>query len=185
VQADLENGLFMGGNGSDTGNVGNASTFVTAIMNNNGTGGDDSNGSDGSLFEGVVSAGYPSAGTDKAVQADIVAAGYRAVTPAFPVAGTDYTITNVNSATEVQPSGCATANGTGIELSSASGTACQQWTFTNAGNGHDTITNVASGTVLDSVDCGEFDGTLTDLWSSLGNVCQEWDVMQWSIAPAS
>ena len=37
VQADLENGLFMGGNGSDTGNVGNASTFVTAIMNNNGS----------------------------------------------------------------------------------------------------------------------------------------------------
>ena len=36
VQADLENGLFMGGNGSDTGNVGNASRFVTAMMNNNG-----------------------------------------------------------------------------------------------------------------------------------------------------
>ncbi|MGH3291034.1 MAG: RICIN domain-containing protein, partial [Trebonia sp.] len=68
------------------------------------------------------------------------------------------------------------ANGTGIELSSASGTTCQQWTFTPAGSGHYTITNVASGTVLDSVDCGQFDGTLTDLWSSLGNLCQEWDV---------
>jgi hypothetical protein len=218
VQADLENGLFMGGNGSDTGNVGNASKFVTAIMNNNGrtdytiadanaqsggvhveysgplpdiggytpmntegsillgTGGDDSNGSDGSFFEGVVTAGYPSAAVDSAVQANIVAAGYQAVTPAFPAAGTDYTITNVNSATEVQPDGCGTANGTGIELSSASGTTCQRWTFTSAGNGHYTITNVASGTVLDSVDCGEFDGTLTDLWSSLGNACQEWDV---------
>jgi hypothetical protein len=218
VQADLENGLFMGGNGSDTGNVGNASQFVTAIMNNNGTtaytiadanaqsggvhveysgplpdiggytpmntegsillgtGGDDSNGSDGSFFEGVVTAGYPSTGTDSAVQANIVAAGYRAVTPSFPAAGTDYTVTNVNSGTEVQPDGCGTANGTGIELSSASGTSCQQWTFSRAGNGHYTITNVASGTVLDSVDCGPFDGTLTDLWSSLGNVCQEWDV---------
>jgi hypothetical protein len=218
VQADLENGLFMGGNGSDLGNVGNASTFVTAIMNNNGsadytiadanaqsggvhveysgplpdiggytpmntegsillgTGGDDSNGSDGSFFEGVVTAGYPSAATDSAVQANIVAAGYQAVTPAFPAAGTNYTITNVNSATEVQPDGCATANGTGIELSSATGTTCQRWTFTSAGSGHYTITNVASGTVLDSVDCGPFDGTLTDLWSSLGNVCQQWDV---------
>jgi hypothetical protein len=218
VQADLENGLFMGGNGSDTGNVGNASQFVTAMMNNNGTtdytiadgnaqagalkveysgalpdiggytpmntegsillgtGGDDSNGSDGSFFEGVVTAGYPSAATDNAVQANIVAAGYQKVTPTFPASGTDYTITNVNSATEVQPDGCATANSTGIELSSASGTSCQEWTFTSAGSGHYTITNVASGTVLDSVDCGPFDGTLTDLWSSLGNVCQEWDV---------
>jgi hypothetical protein len=208
----------MGANGADPGNVGNASQFVTAIVNNNGstdytiadanaqsggvhveysgplpdiggytpmntegsillgTGGDDSNGSDGSFFEGVVTAGYPSAGTDSAVQANIVAAGYRAVAPAFPAAGTDYTITNVNSATEVQPDGCGTANGTGIELSSASGTSCQRWTFTSAGHGHYTITNVASGTVLDSVDCGNFDGTLTDLWSSLGNACQQWDV---------
>jgi hypothetical protein len=218
VQADLENGLFMGGNGSDTGNVGNASKFVTAMMNNNGTtdytiadgnaqsgglkveysgplpdiggytpmntegsillgtGGDDSNGSDGSFFEGVVTAGYPSTATDNAVQANIVAAGYQKVTPAFPATGADYTITNVNSGTEVQPDGCATANGTGIELSSVSGTSCQEWSFTSAGSGHYTITNVASGKVLDSVDCGEFDGTLTDLWSSLGNDCQEWDV---------
>src|SRR5580693_1745291 len=130
VQADLENGLFMGGNGSDTGNVGNASKFVTAMVNNNGTtdytiadanaqsgglhveysgplpdiggytpmntegsillgtGGDDSNGSDGSFFEGVVTAGYPSAATDNAVQANIVAAGYQKVTPTFPATGT-------------------------------------------------------------------------------------------------
>src|ERR1700691_6209864 len=36
-QADMENGLFAGGNGSDPGNQGNASTFVTAMLNNNGT----------------------------------------------------------------------------------------------------------------------------------------------------
>jgi hypothetical protein len=218
VQADLENGLFMGGNGVNAANTGNASKFVTAIMNNNGqtdytiadgnaqsgalkteysgplpdlggytpmhqegsillgTGGDDSNGSDGSFFEGVVTAGYPSAATDNAVQASVVAAGYQQVAPTFPATGTDYSITNVNSGTQVQPNGCATANGTGIELSSVSGTSCQQWTFTPAGSGHYTITNVASGTVLDSVNCGQFDGTLTDLWSSLGNLCQEWDV---------
>jgi len=218
VQADLENGLFSGANGSDPANVGRASSFVTAIMNNNGktdyriadgnaqsgalnveysgalpdiggytpmhqegsillgTGGDDSNGSDGSFFEGVVTAGYPSAATDSAVQANIVAAGYQKVAQTFPAAATDYTITNVNSGTEVQPAACATANGTGIELSSTSGSTCQEWTFASAGNGHYTITNVASGKVLDSVDCGEFDGTLTDLWSALGNDCQEWDV---------
>jgi Alpha-L-arabinofuranosidase B, catalytic/Ricin-type beta-trefoil lectin domain-like len=218
VQADLENGLFSGGNGSDTGNKGNSAAFVTAIVNNNGkttyaikdanaqsggvnteysgplpdiggytpmhqegavilgTGGDNSNGSDGSFFEGVMTAGYPSAATDNAVQANVVSAGYQQVSSGFPVVGTPYTIANVNSGTLVTPASCGTANGTGIELWSALGTTCQQWKFTSAGNGHYTITNVNSGTVLDSVNCGIFDGTLTDLWSSLGNVCQEWDV---------
>ena len=218
VQADLENGLFSGGNGSDTGNKGNSSPFVTAIVNNNGTttyaikdanaqsggltteysgplpdiggytpmhqegavilgtGGDNSNGSDGSFFEGVMTAGYPSAVTDNAVQANVVSAGYQQVSSGFPATGTAYTITNVNSGKLVEPTGCGTANGTGIELWSARGNTCQQWKFTSAGNGHFTITNVNSGTVLDSVNCGIFDGTLTDLWSSLGNLCQEWDV---------
>ena len=36
VQADLENGLFAGGNGSDTNNHGNSSAFVTALVKNNG-----------------------------------------------------------------------------------------------------------------------------------------------------
>ena len=175
VQADLENGLFAGGNGSDTGNKGNSSPFVTAIVNNNGTnsyaikdanaqsggvtteysgplpdiggytpmhqegavilgtGGDNSNGSDGSFFEGVLTAGYPSAATDNAVQANIVAVGYQQVSSGFPVTGTAYTISNVNSGTDVQPDGCGTANGTGIVLWSASGTSCQQWTVHQCG----------------------------------------------------
>ena len=37
VQADLENGLFAGANGSDTNNLGNSSAFVTALVKNNGT----------------------------------------------------------------------------------------------------------------------------------------------------
>jgi len=156
VQADLENGLFMGGNGVNAANTGNASKFVTAMMNNNGqtdytiadanaqsgglhveysgplpdiggytpmhqegsillgTGGDDSTGSDGSFFEGVVTAGYPSTATDNAVQASVVAAGYQQVVPSFPATGTDYNITNVNSATQVQPD------------------VCQQWNITPA-----------------------------------------------------
>jgi Alpha-L-arabinofuranosidase B, catalytic len=36
VQADLENGLFAGANGSDTNNTGNSSPFVTALLKNNG-----------------------------------------------------------------------------------------------------------------------------------------------------
>ncbi len=218
VEADMENGLFAGGNGPDPSNTGNGSPFVTAMLKNNGTttyalkdgnaasgaltteyegplpniggyspmqqegsvllgtGGDDSNGSDGSFFEGVITAGYPSTATDNAVQANIVATGYRQVPQSFPVAGTQYSITNVNSGSSVQPDNCATTNGTGMELFTTGATGCQKWTFTSAGNGHFIITNVSSGTVLDSVNCGIFDGTLTDLWASLGNACQEWDV---------
>jgi hypothetical protein len=36
VQADMENGLFAGGNGSNTNNHGNSSAFVTALLKNNG-----------------------------------------------------------------------------------------------------------------------------------------------------
>ncbi|HEY1670196.1 MAG TPA: arabinofuranosidase catalytic domain-containing protein [Trebonia sp.] len=218
VEADMENGLFSGGNGSDTGNQGNDSPFVTAMLKNNGTttyalkdgnadsggltteydgplpgiggytpmhqegsvllgtGGDDSNGSDGSFFEGVITAGYPSTATDDAVQANIVAAGYRQVPSSFPATGAQYVISNVNSGTAVQPDNCATANGTRTELWTSGATGCQKWTFTSAGNGHYIITNVSSGTVLDSVNCGILDGTLTDLWAPLGNSCQEWDV---------
>ena len=118
VQADLENGLFLGGNGNNTANAGNNSTFVTALLKNNGTttyalkggdaqggglstwydgplptiggyrpmqqegaivlgtGGDNSNASIGSFFEGVMTQGYPSDAADNAAQANIVSVGY-------------------------------------------------------------------------------------------------------------
>ena len=41
-----------------------------------GNGGDNSNGSAGTFYEGVMTAGYPSDATDDAVQANVVAAGY-------------------------------------------------------------------------------------------------------------
>ena len=64
VQADLENGLFAGGNGSDTSNKGNSSAFVTALMKNNGTntyaikGGNAQSGSLSTLWDGSLPPGY-------------------------------------------------------------------------------------------------------------------------------
>jgi hypothetical protein len=46
-----------------------------------GTGGDNSNGSIGSFFEGVMVAGLPSDATENSVQANIVAVGYGAPSP--------------------------------------------------------------------------------------------------------
>jgi non-reducing end alpha-L-arabinofuranosidase len=41
-----------------------------------GTGGDNSKGAQGTFYEGVMTTGFPSSGTEAAVQANIVAAGY-------------------------------------------------------------------------------------------------------------
>jgi non-reducing end alpha-L-arabinofuranosidase len=117
VMADLENGLFAGGNGTNLNNTGRSSAFVTGMIKNNATtyaikdadansgglktdyngplpttsgytplrlegaiilgiGGDNSNGSAGSFFEGVMTSGFPSDATENAVQANIVSVGY-------------------------------------------------------------------------------------------------------------
>ena len=51
-----------------------------------GTGGDNSNQSSGFFFEGALTAGFPSAATDNAIQANIVATGYQQLTPVTEVA---------------------------------------------------------------------------------------------------
>jgi len=116
VQADLENGIFQADTNAHSTNGGNSSSFVTAVLKNNGqttfalkgansqsgglttwwngalppgyapmqqegsivlgTGGDNSNRSGGSFFEGVMTAGYPTDAADNSVQANVVAAGY-------------------------------------------------------------------------------------------------------------
>ena len=51
-----------------------------------GTGGDNSNQSSGFFFEGALTAGFPSAATDSAIQANVVATGYQQLTPVTEVA---------------------------------------------------------------------------------------------------
>jgi non-reducing end alpha-L-arabinofuranosidase len=218
VQADLENGLFAGGNGSWSANTGRNSAFVTAVLENNGkttyaikdgnaqsgslttryngalpnlggytpmhlegaivlgTGGDNSNGSVGSFFEGVMTAGYPTDAVENSVQANIVSVGY-SNSSSFPVAGTAYRLTNVANGKVLDAVNCGTANGTLVDEWSSLGNTCQQWKFASAGTGKWTITNVNSGKVVDAMNCGLADGTAVDLWSSLGNTCQQWAVI--------
>jgi hypothetical protein len=218
VQADLENGLFAGGNGSWTANTGRGSAFVTAMLKNNGTttyaikdgnaqsgslatryngslptqsgympmtrqgaiilgiGGDNSNGSVGSFFEGVMTSGYPSDATDSSVQANVVAVGYsKSVT--FPVAGTAYRLTNLASGKVLDAINCGTANGTLLDVWQSLGNTCQQWKFANVGANKWTVTNVNAGKVLDAQNCGQALGTVAELWQSLGNNCQQWAVI--------
>jgi hypothetical protein len=218
VAADLENGLFAGGNGSNTANTGRNSAFVTAVLKNNGTstyaikdgnaqsgslatrwngslptqsgympmtkqgaiilgiGGDNSNGSVGSFFEGAMTSGYPSDATENAVQANIVAVGYsKSVT--FPTNGGVYRLTNLQSGKVLDAVNCGTANGTTIDQWQSLGNTCQQWRFNNVGANKWTITNVNANKVLDAVNCGLALGTAVDLWQSLGNLCQQWAVI--------
>jgi hypothetical protein len=218
VAADLENGLFAGGDGSNTQNTGRSSAFVTAMTKNNGTstyaikdanaqsgglstryngalpsqsgyrpmtkqgaiilgiGGDNSNGSVGSFFEGVMTSGFPSDATENSVQANIVSVGYsKSVT--FPVSGNTYRLTNLAAGKVMDAINCGTANGTRIDVWQSLGNTCQQWRFTNVGPNKWTITNVNSGTLLDAVNCGLALGTQVDLWQSLGNLCQQWAVI--------
>ena len=46
-----------------------------------GTGGDNSNGAVGNFYEGFMATGVTSAATDDAIQANIVAVGYKTVAP--------------------------------------------------------------------------------------------------------
>lgn len=201
VQADLENGLFAGGNGSWVPNTGRNSDFVTTVLKNNGTttyaikegnaqtgalttrydgplpnlggytpvrlgggivlgtGGDDSNGSVGSFFEGVMTAGYITDAAENAVQANVVSVAYQAVPSFAPTAGQTYAVTNVNGGKAIGAEGCATGNRTLVDTSTPTGADCQKWAFNAAPDGTWTISNVNSGKVMDAYFFGQGDGT--------------------------
>jgi hypothetical protein len=64
VQADMENGLFMGSNYTNTANLGNATPFVTAMLGNDGqstfslNGGDSTTGGLSTWYNGALPNGY-------------------------------------------------------------------------------------------------------------------------------
>jgi len=219
VQADLENGLFAGANGSDTNNHGNSSTFVTALIKNNGqntyaikggnaqsgslttwysgaepnrggyapmhqegaiilgTGGDNSNSSVGSFFEGVMTAGYPTDAADNAVQANITSVGYTTINSGFPVPGTAYRLTNLNSGKVLDAVNCGTSPGTVVDQWQSLGNTCQQWVFHSLSSSVFTLTNVHSGLALDVFNCGGGNGNEIDTWTLFNNTCQMWSVL--------
>ena len=207
VQADLENGLFAGANGSDTSNLGNSSAFVTALLKNNGTttyaikggnaqsgglttwysgalpnlggyapmhqegaiilgtGGDDSNSSAGSFFEGVMTSGYPTDAADNAVQANIVSVGY-----ATPPAGTTGIVAaGDNSAVCMDNNNGSPTNGNKVQMWACDGnTAAQNWTPESNG------TVQIDGGCLDITGANYSNGTLVEWWPCNGGANQAW-----------
>jgi len=168
VQADLENGLFAGANGSDTNNHGNSSAFVTALVKNNGTttyaikGGNAQSGGLTTWYNGALPnrGGYVPMHQEGAIvlgtggdnsKASIGSFFEGVMTAGYPSDAADNSVQ---------------ANIVSVGYGAATG-------FPVAGTAY-RLTNQNSGKVLDAVNCGTANGTRIDLWASLGNTCQQW-----------
>jgi non-reducing end alpha-L-arabinofuranosidase len=131
-----------------------------------GTGGDNSNWSIGSFFEGVMTAGYPADAADDSVQANIVSVGYAGSTGTSPTAAT---ITGPG-ATCVDVAGDDTGgDGTPVQLWDCQSYAVDQhWTH-NSDNSISTL-----GRCLDIIGNGTASGTQVELWDCDGVGGQNW-----------
>jgi len=133
-----------------------------------GTGGDNSKGSDGTFYEGVMTTGYASASTEAAVQANIVAAGYN--TGGGGGGGATGTIVSgVSSSVCMDNNNGSGANGNKVQIWNCDGYApAQNWTA----NANGTIT--IDGACLDITGANYSNGTLVELWTCNGGANQQW-----------
>jgi hypothetical protein len=211
VQADLENGLFAGANGSDTNNKGNSGAFVTALLKNNGTttyaikggnaqsgslttwyngplpnlggyapmhqegaiilgtGGDNSNSSAGSFFEGVMTSGYPTDAADNAVQANIVSSGYGSASGG----GNTVTVTNPGSRTGTVGTAAS------VQISASDSAGGQTLTYSASGLPPGLSINSATGLISGApTAAGTFavTVTVTDATGASGSAAFTWTI---------
>ena len=135
-----------------------------------GTGGDNSIGSAGTFYEGVMTSGYPSDATENAVQANITAAGYGT--------GGSGTTTGplhaVGAGKCLDVPGSSTTPGTQLQIYSCSGQANQTWTRTSSNQ----LTATVGGQTLclDASGNGTGAGTKVVTWSCNGQANQQWTV---------
>ncbi|MGK3208911.1 arabinofuranosidase catalytic domain-containing protein [Amycolatopsis sp. MEPSY49] len=135
-----------------------------------GTGGDNSIGSAGTFYEGVMTSGYPSDATENAVQANITAAGYGT--------GGSGTTTGplhaVGAGKCLDVPGSTTTPGTQLQIYSCSGQANQTWTRTSS---NQLTVSVGGQTLcLDASGNGTSAGTKVVTWSCNGGANQQWTV---------
>ena len=132
-----------------------------------GTGGDNSDGAVGTWYEGVMTSGEPSASTESAVQANIVAAGYS--TSSNNGGGSTGPITSgANSSKCVDDNGLSSANGTKIQIWDCNGGANQSWTVEPDG------TLQVYGKCMDITGANYGNGTNIELWQCNGGANQQW-----------
>jgi hypothetical protein len=142
-----------------------------------GTGGDNSDGADGTWYEGVMTSGEPSAATEAAVQANIVAADYA---PASSSGATGPITAGDDSAKCVDDNGLSTANGAKIQMWDCNGGTNQQWTVASDG------TLQVYGKCMDITGANYNNGTNIELWQCNGGANQQWQAENGTLVnPAS
>jgi len=136
-----------------------------------GTGGDNSDGAQGTFYEGAMTSGFPSTSTEAAVQANIVAAGYGngggstgGGTGALHAVGAGKCLDDPNS---------TTTQGTQQQIWACSGAANQTWTRTSSGA---LSVSVGGSTLcLDANGKGTTNGTKVIIWACNGQANQQWN----------
>src|SRR5579859_5784100 len=134
-----------------------------------GIGGDNSNSSIGSFFEGVMVTGDPPDSADNAVQANIAAAGYGS-----GGSGSGFTTLvdqNANKCLDVQQPN--TQPGANVDQFTCNGQPWQNWEFVSSG-GFITVVSQNSGLCLDVVGQKTANGTNVDQWTCNGQQNQQW-----------
>jgi hypothetical protein len=135
-----------------------------------GIGGDNSKSSAGTFYEGVMTSGYPSASTEAAVQANIVAAGY--TTNSGSTSGATGTIVAGDDGSDcVDNNNASGTNGNKVQMWACDGNAgAQNWTV----NSNGTLT--IDGGCMDVTGAKYTNGTLIEWWSCNGGANQQWKV---------
>ncbi|MFL6140545.1 MAG: arabinofuranosidase catalytic domain-containing protein [Labedaea sp.] len=134
-----------------------------------GIGGDNSNGSAGTFYEGVMTSGMPSDATENAVQANIVAAGY-----APAAGGTRGALHAVGAGRCLDDPNSTTTQGTQQQIWDCNGQANQTWTRTSSNQL--TLTVGGQTLCLDASGRGTTNGTPVIIWACNGQTNQQWNV---------
>jgi hypothetical protein len=133
-----------------------------------GIGGDNSKSSSGTFYEGAMTSGYPSASTEAAVQANIVAAGYSA-SASGTTGATGVIKSGYNSSDCVDNNNASATNGNKVQIWTCDGnTGAQNWTLSSSG----TIT--IDGGCMDITGASYSNGTDIEWWTCNGGANQQW-----------
>jgi hypothetical protein len=134
-----------------------------------GIGGDNSKGSAGTFYEGVMTSGFPSDATENSVQANIVAAGYGG----GGTGTTYYSINNVNSGKVMDVQTPNTSSGAKVGQYAWNGNFWQEWSFVATSGGYYNIVSRNSGLCLDVNGASTADGAGIIQWTCNGQTNQQ------------
>ncbi|MFC1407454.1 MULTISPECIES: arabinofuranosidase catalytic domain-containing protein [Streptacidiphilus] len=134
-----------------------------------GIGGDNSKGSAGTFYEGVMTSGYPSDATENSVQSNITAAGYSTSASTGSTTGPLHAV-GAGKCLDV-PNGTTTA-GTQVQIYTCNGLAPQAWTHSSSNQL--TVTDSGTTDCLDASGNGTTAGTKVIIYPCNGQSNQQW-----------